>query len=145
MTVLQRSQRTAGSRSKERSSILAHRLRLPWSSKPNRSRWFPNLLDPTSILDRFGSPMTRLSFVSWGFWTRASLILLVNFFVIGAIVVRGDPRDVVPTSLSPSNGATNVSTRPTIQVTYASPMNEASLRASFQISPPVPGDLEVSG
>src|SRR5262249_9584663 len=90
-------------------------------------------------------PMTTLNSRRPAFWTWAILIVVANFVLIGAVVLPGYLRDVVPTSITPADRATAGSTRLTIAVRYPTTMDSASLRAAFRLDPAVPGSVDVNG
>jgi hypothetical protein len=87
------------------------------------------------------SPLRTLS----AFWWQACCVVVVNFVVIGVVVLRGDPPGLAPVEVAPANGARTVSTRPIIRLSFPRAIDPASLRPVLRLDPPIPGDLTVSG
>ena len=75
------------------------------------------------------------------------LIVLVNFLLIGMALglTWRNQDDVEPTSVSPVDGAGDVSARSVLRVTFNRPMDPASVRQRAYLDPPAPGTLEISG
>lgn len=82
--------------------------------------------------------------VTRAFWRWSGALVLGNFLLLGLVLWRGDRAGVEPVSVSPTDGAVNVSARPDIRIRYRRPVDAASLQAAWQIEPAVEGSLETS-
>jgi Tol biopolymer transport system component len=82
---------------------------------------------------------------SLDFWRWAAIIVLVNFLIIGVVLARGDQRDAVPVSVVPTVDSSNVSTRPTIRLTYSSALDSSTVVNALVMSPSVDGQVSVTG
>jgi Tol biopolymer transport system component len=80
-----------------------------------------------------------------GFWRWAALVVVVNFLIIGVVLLRGDQRQGGPTSVIPAAGAIGISTRPIIRLTFQSPPELASAKQFVSLDPPSPVSVDVTG
>jgi Tol biopolymer transport system component len=77
-------------------------------------------------------------------WTVLSLMAVLALLT-GVVIVRGDQVGVRIVALSPERGATNVSSRAAIRVTFDQEMERASVEKRFILSPPVEGTFQWEG
>lgn len=77
-------------------------------------------------------------------WCVLSLMAVLALLT-GVVIVRGDRVGVRIVALSPERGATNVSSRAAIQVTFDQEMEQASVEKRFALSPPVEGTFQWEG
>jgi Tol biopolymer transport system component len=79
------------------------------------------------------------------FWRSALLVVVANFLIIGVVLARGDQRDAVPSRVVPASDAANVSTRPTIRVTYPGTLDPGTATSPIVMSPSVDGEISATG
>jgi Tol biopolymer transport system component len=77
-------------------------------------------------------------------WTVLSLMAVLALLT-GVVIVRGDRVGVRVVALSPERGATNVSSRMAIRVTFDEEMEQTSVEKRFTLSPLVEGTFQWEG
>src|SRR5712691_3763572 len=73
------------------------------------------------------------------------LIVLANFVLIALVLTALDRGDVRAVSTSPTDGATRVSTRPVLRVTFKQAVDLRSLQDQVHLEPAAPGSVRVDG
>lgn len=74
-------------------------------------------------------------------WTVLSLMAVLALLT-GVVIIRGDRVGVRIVALSPERGATNVSSRVAVRVTFGQEMEQASVEKRFTLSPSVEGTFQ---
>lgn len=77
-------------------------------------------------------------------WCVLSLMVVLALLT-GVVIIRGDRMGVRVVALSPERGATNVSSRVAIRVTFDQEMEQASVEKCLALSPPVEGTFQWEG
>jgi TolB protein len=77
-------------------------------------------------------------------WSVLSLMAVLALLT-GIVIVRGDRVGVRVVAFSPERGATNVSGRVAVRVTFGQEMEQASVEKRFTFSPPVEGTFRWEG